>query len=141
MERQDLLVRPKVIENCVDIDSKLDESIVGVFSEYAIRFFYKPIEDLIDKKDRKKYFVNSLDFDVVDIIDHNLLVLPDYQELDNYHLSTGIFIVYSDNYFDMVSREDINNYLEAYGYDFRYDSSMDNMKRIPIIKKKNQVKK
>ena len=146
MKRQDILVVPEVIDNRkVLIEHDLGQEATGIFLDYSIRFYKKSLDQLIcswNKDDKRKIRSESFDFTVIDNgkeSDYLLLTVPKNSGNNpkDYGFDSGIFVVYSKEYFELVSKRDLNDYLKNYGYDFEYTEGMI-IDRTPITKVKNK---
>ncbi|MBQ3474701.1 MAG: hypothetical protein IJH20_00805 [Bacilli bacterium] len=147
MKRQDILVKPKIVDKKkVLINFDLGEEAIGIFLDYSIRFYKKSIDKIIcswNRKQKRFIYANSFDFTVIDNgKESDYLLLTGCPDLKDYDLKSGIYVVYSKDYFEIVSRRDLNNYMENYGYDFRCPDDFDLIDQVVITKeKKNTIKK
>ena len=147
MKRQDILVKPKVVDKKkVLIDHDLGDDAVGIFLDYSIRFYKKSLDSIIckwNRKDRRTINANSFDFTVIDNgKESDYLLLTGTPMLKDYDLKSGIYVVYSKDYFEIVSKRDLNDYMENYGYDFRCPDDFDLIGQVSITKEiKKGIKK
>lgn len=147
MKRQDILVKPRIIDKKkILINYDLGDEAVGIFLPLSIRFYKKSIDDIIckwNRKDKRAINANSFDFTVIDNgKESDYLLLTGATMLKEYDLKSGIYVVYSKDYFEIVSKRDLNNYMENYGYDFRCPDDFDLIDQVVITReKKNSIKK
>lgn len=113
------------------------ESIIGLYLEECIRFFYEPIANKI--KDRKKRrIINAYSYDF-DIIEGSILAIYGTPDLKDFEFESGIYVIYTPHYFDVVSRNKLNEYMEKEHYDFRYDKSKKKVKSLLLNKVKKEI--
>ena len=113
------------------------ESIIGLFLDDCIRFYYEPIADKI-KDPKKRRIINAYSYDF-DIIEESILALYGNPDIKDLEYESGIYVIYTPNYFDVVSKNKLNDYMTNEHYTFRYDESKKKIKSMLLKKEKKEI--
>ena len=113
------------------------DSIVGLYLQECIRFFYKPITDFIKDRDMKRFInANSYEFDIKN---GSILSLKGNPGLNKFEFESGIYVVYTPKYFDVVSKNKLNEYMENEDYGFRYDDRKKKVKSLTLTRDEKEI--
>ena len=130
MGRQYTFKKTKLTSGKVELDRKiLDDEIIGLFLKENIRFHYEPIVGKIKAHNKEtrslKRFLNanSNNFKVDEEGD---LLLKDRNSptLRQYTFKKFVFVVYANDYFDIVEEDLLGDYLKRFSFDTKEEENI-----------------